>query len=291
MAAVTRQDGRAFAVAVAVTIAAAVAAHAACVTSAGGATPWVERGPATAARFAALGAIAAAEGALLVADAGAHRIWRVHAANASITHVAGSGVAGFFDARDARHAAFNGPAAAVSAVAWLGGGGDGGVLVADAGNHRVRAIATNFSCWTVAGDGAGRSSGDGGDARAASLNFPVAVAVHAGSGDVLIGESAGCRIRRVFARNGTIATVLGRAACGGAGNEVGPAGLIPLYRSVVSLLAFAAPTTRAAHLRWQPVLVRAPELVRRWLPSWACRRLSLASIRTPPSLPHAARTM
>ena len=80
---------------------------------------------------------------------------------------------------------------------------DGGVIVADILNHKVRKIRPDGIVVTLAGTGLQGSSGDGGSATAAQLNGPVDVAVHP-SGDIYISERLGNRIRVI--RNGLIFT-------------------------------------------------------------------------------------
>ncbi len=75
------------------------------------------------------------------------------------------------------------------------------LFIADFGNLRIREVLANGTIRTLAGGGQG---GDGGDAIAAFLGNPCAVAVDA-SRNVYIGES-GSRVRRVDA-SGKITTV------------------------------------------------------------------------------------
>jgi DNA-binding beta-propeller fold protein YncE len=82
--------------------------------------------------------------------------------------------------------------------------------------------------YTVAGDGDGGYSGDGGPATAATLNDPQAVAVD-GTGNLLISDSFNNRVRVVAATTGTfygqamtagdIYTVAGDGKCGFAGDS------------------------------------------------------------------------
>ena len=84
---------------------------------------------------------------------------------------------------------------------------------------------------TVAGTGVPGFSGDGGPARHSQLDDPTGLAVDA-TGDVLIADTANCRVRLVAAATGTrfgvavvrgdIATVAGNGICGAAGDG-GPA--------------------------------------------------------------------
>jgi RHS repeat-associated protein len=82
---------------------------------------------------------------------------------------------------------------------------EGSILVADREAARIRRIAPDGSISTFAGNGTQASTGDGGLASAASLNYPGAVAVDA-QGVVYIGEYA--RIRRV-GLDGVISTFAG----------------------------------------------------------------------------------
>jgi hypothetical protein len=134
-----------------------------------------------------------------VADTGGNRIRRV-GADAIITTVAGSGVAGFAgDGGSATLASLNGPSGvAVTAT--------GGLRIADTTNNRVRLVAANV-ITTVAGNGVAASTGDGSPANLASVNLPQDVSVAAGGG-YLIADTAGNRIRHVDA-GGTISSVAG----------------------------------------------------------------------------------
>src|SRR5688500_1000760 len=92
---------------------------------------------------------------------------------------------------------------------------DGGILVADAGAHRVERIAPDGSVTTVAGSGAttdGGFSGDGGPATAARLDTPVGVSPLPGGG-FLIADSMNGLVRRV-GPDGTITTVAGGGLSG-----------------------------------------------------------------------------
>src|SRR6201999_436524 len=73
---------------------------------------------------------------------------------------------------------------------------EGGFLIADNSNRRIRRVAPDGIITTVAGDGTTGSAGDGGPATAAQLNGPVAVDVDA-AGNYLIADAFNPRIRRV----------------------------------------------------------------------------------------------
>jgi streptogramin lyase len=152
----------------------------------------------------------------LIADRSNQRIRRVDAVTGVITTVAGNGASGFSgDGGPATAANLSGPfGVAVDAA--------GNVLIADQNNARIRRVdAVTGVITTVAGNGAGGFSGDGGPATAASLSNPVGVAVDA-AGNVLIADRSNQRIRRVDAVTGVITTAAGNGASGFSGDG-GPA--------------------------------------------------------------------
>src|SRR5207249_7222407 len=107
-----------------------------------------------------------------------------------------------------------GPAiAAEIAPAGMALDGAGNLFIADAG--RVRKIGPTGLITTVAGNGSGKFSGDGGPALAAGLVNPTAVAVDA-SGNLFIADPPANRVREV-SPNGTIATVAGNGTYGFSG--------------------------------------------------------------------------
>jgi hypothetical protein len=81
---------------------------------------------------------------------------------------------------------------------------DGGFLIADTFNHRVRRVSPDGTITTVAGTTRG-FSGDGGPAIAAQLDGPLGVAATA-DGGFLIADQNNYRVRRV-SPGGTITTV------------------------------------------------------------------------------------
>jgi hypothetical protein len=120
----------------------------------------------------------AADGSLLVA---AGDVWRVRL-DGRLARAAGSGRDGF--------GGDGGPATAArvsaSGVAVMA---DGGILLAEPENHRIRRVWPDGTISTVAGSGpfstgdpgsfpAGAFAGDGGPATAARLFYPVDVAPH-----------------------------------------------------------------------------------------------------------------
>ena len=150
--------------------------------------------------------------------------------------VAGNGHFGFSgDGRPATRAELNSPAGVAVDAA-------GNLVIADLRNERIRVVAASTGTfygrsisagdiYTVAGNGTGGFSGDGGPATSAELNQPIGVAVDA-AGSLLIADSGNHRIRVVAARTGTfygqpmtagdIYTVAGNGTAGFSGDG-GPA--------------------------------------------------------------------
>ncbi len=181
-------------------------------------------------------------GDLVLADTGNDRVRIVAVGSGSVLGrtvrpgdiytVAGTGTAGFSgDGGPAGQAALDHPGAVLVE-------GNGDLVVADTGNHRVRVVAsrtgTTFgrhvaagTIRTVAGSGRlGGYSGDGRPAPGALLNLPTGVAV-SGSGDVAVADQNNNRVRIVPARTtqdfgqslvaGDITTVAGTGEAGSGG--------------------------------------------------------------------------
>jgi hypothetical protein len=157
-------------------------------------------GPATQARLnGPTCATRAADGAILVADPGNHRVRRI-APDGTISTIAGNG--------EARFAGEGGPATATGmtpqAIVALP---DGGALVTDPADARVLRIHPDGTLTTFAGTGAVGFDGDGGPARAARLTAPWGIA-RAVDGSVAVTDF-GSQTVRTIAPDGTITTVLG----------------------------------------------------------------------------------
>jgi len=101
----------------------------------------------------------------------------------------------------------------------------GNIYIADTGNDRVRKIDNSGIITTVAGNGTGGYSGDGGPATQAQLNSPQGVAVDS-AGNMYIGDAMNYRIRKVDT-SGIITTVAGNGTQGFSGDN-GPATLAQL---------------------------------------------------------------
>src|SRR5262245_3705045 len=151
------------------------------------------------------------EGNLFIADSYNHRIRRIDRQGV-ITTVAGTG--------RAPYAGYGHPAPKDSLNNPQGIAVDrgGNLLIADTYNRVVRRLDRNGTMTVIAGSVAGLA-GDGGPAREAQLNLPMAVAVGP-DGSIYVSDAANSRIRRITA-DGKIQTVTGF----GGGEGLGGAGL------------------------------------------------------------------
>ena len=171
-------------------------------------------GPATDAQLGRpFGVAVTADGGFLITEHGNSEVRKV-SATGIITRVAGNGTAGNSgDGGRATDAQLNNP----SGVAVTA---DGGFLIADTGNHEVRAVSAAGVITRVAGTGTLGESGDDGPATDAKLNGPTGVAVTA-DGGFLITDAANNVVRKVSAA-GVITRVAGTGAGGNSGDD-GPA--------------------------------------------------------------------
>ncbi|MFN0112791.1 MAG: BACON domain-containing protein [Blastocatellia bacterium] len=88
--------------------------------------------------------------------------------------------------------------------------GSGNVYISDVTNNRVRKInAADGKISTIAGNGQLGSSGDGGPATAATVNFPYGLAIDKTNGDVYWAEFSSNRVRKITVATGIISTVAG----------------------------------------------------------------------------------
>jgi uncharacterized protein (TIGR03437 family) len=145
-----------------------------------------DNGPATTAQFNnPMGLAVDAAGNLYIADWWNHRVRKV--SGGVITTVAGNGTLGFSgDGGPATSAQLNYPyGVAVDAA--------GNLYIADRENNRVRRVSGGV-ITTVAGNGTGGFSGDGGPAASAELSYPEGVAVDS-AGNVYIADTNNSRLR------------------------------------------------------------------------------------------------
>ena len=168
------------------------------------------------------GVILAPNGDILLADRGAHQVFRIDSAG-NARAIIGTGTAGF--------AGDGGPAATalVNAPEWLAWAPNGDLILADRGNHRVRRIdARSGIITTIAGNGTNTHSGDDGPAFAAGITNPFGL-LFGRDGSLLIFDTESHTIRRVDLTSGTITTVIGNTQQGFSGDG-GPATRAMLYR-------------------------------------------------------------
>jgi RHS repeat-associated protein len=132
----------------------------------------------------------------------------------TVTTIAGSGQRGYSgDGGPATQARLDSPRS--TAV-----GSDGSIYIADAGNNRIRKICIDGTITTIAGNGIGGYSGDGGPADLASIFFPSDIA-ESSDGSVYFCDAFNYRIRRIDP-DGVITTIAGTGVYGYSGDG-GPA--------------------------------------------------------------------
>lgn len=146
--------------------------------------------------FSASGVAVASDGRVFIADTNNHCV-RVVGLDGEIQRLGGDGVPGTDVGMSGR----------LHHPQRLALDGDR-LLVADAGNHQVRAIdLVTHEVTVVAGDGTEGGGGDGGPATKAQLMEPYGVTVGA-DGTVYIADFADNRVRAI-APDGTISTLAG----------------------------------------------------------------------------------
>jgi len=128
-------------------------------------------------------------GNLFIGDQLNQRVRRVDT-NGIITTVAGNGIVSYSgDGGPATNASINNP----TGVAV---DGSGSLFIADDLNNRVRKVDVSGIITTVAGNGGGGYSGDGGSPTNASINNPSGVTPD-GAGNLLIADYLNQRVRKV----------------------------------------------------------------------------------------------
>jgi trimeric autotransporter adhesin len=163
---------------------------------------------------APLGVAVDGAGNLYIGDYFNNRVRKVTASTGVITTVAGNGTFGFNgDGGAATNAELSGPEG-------LAVDGAGNLYIADHSGSRVQKVSAGTGIiTTVAGNGVGGYSGDGGPAASAELNGPAGLAVD-GAGNLYIADNN--RVREVSAGTGIITTVAGNGTQGFSGDG-GPA--------------------------------------------------------------------
>ncbi|MBK1722057.1 hypothetical protein CKO23_07295 [Thiocystis violacea] len=158
-----------------------------------------EGGPATEARLWDVSDVAVgSDGTVYLSATNHHRVLRV-GSDGLIWTVAGTGVSSFSgDGGLAKNAEISSPTGIAVTP-------DGSLLIADAGNARIRRVGPDGRIYTVAGTGTVGYTGDGGPAKEAQIGMPYGVDVGP-DGSIYIAERL--RIRKV-SPNGIITTVAG----------------------------------------------------------------------------------
>lgn len=155
----------------------------------------------------------AGDGRFLIADSHADVVFSLDG-EGRVRTVAGTGRRGFRgDGGPARDARLDEPRGVVATP-------DGGMLIADSGNHRVRRVGPDGRIFTVAGNGTDGSTGDGGPAGEAQLRAPVGLSIIP-QGGFLIADRDDSRVRRVSPA-GIIDTAAGTGVPGYNGEALAP---------------------------------------------------------------------
>lgn len=140
------------------------------------------------------GLVCAADGSILVADVGNHRIAKISSV-LEVSTLAGTGAAGFADGQPLNEAQFSSPSGLVLDV-------EGNLFIADRGNHRIRRLSVGGLVSTIAGSASAGSQdsplpGQGlVPATVASFSQPLAIAINA-AGALLVADSANASLRRI----------------------------------------------------------------------------------------------
>jgi len=168
-------------------------------------------GPATEARISHPHSVALdKKGNLYISERFAHRIRKVNLTTGIITTFAGTGVVGYSgDGGPAIEARLNEPAQIIIDHS-------GNIYVAETHGDRIRKIDTNGIITTVAGNGIGGYSGDGGPATQARINGAAGMAMD-NMGNLYFSSWHNHRVRKVNT-NGIITTVAGVGAGGYSGD-------------------------------------------------------------------------
>jgi hypothetical protein len=139
-----------------------------------------------------------------------------YAATGDISTIAGDGTAAYGGDGGAA------TAAQINIPVGVALDASGNVFVSELSSDVIRRVdAITGTITTVAGNGSGGFSGDGGPATAAQLQDPNGVALD-GAGNLFFVDTGNNRVRRVAAGSGTITTIAGTGS-NGYGGDGGPA--------------------------------------------------------------------
>jgi DNA-binding beta-propeller fold protein YncE len=171
------------------------------------------------------------DGNLCFSDTFNHCIRRIDARTGVIATIAGTGERGFSgDGGPATRAQMNEPYGIVIDRA-------GNIYVADRLNRRVRRIdGRSNTITTLAGDGSGKYSGDGGQSDRAGLAEPNGLALDHDHRRLFIADVADHRVRMIDLGSGTITTFAGTGTGRHAGDG-GPAASADIFGARAVALA------------------------------------------------------
>jgi hypothetical protein len=139
-------------------------------------------------------------------------VYQLNPSTGNLTLVAGNNTPGY--------SGDGGPAtsAQISTICGIALDSAGDLYIADCDSEVIRRVdASTGVITTVAGDGSGGYTGDGGPATSATLNSPHGLAID-GAGDLYIADTLNSVVRRVDASSGVITTVAGNGTAGYSGN-------------------------------------------------------------------------
>lgn len=151
-------------------------------------------------------------GDVYIAEWAGHRIRKIDATSGGIYTIAGTGNVG--STGDGGQAT----AAKIWGAYDVKVDASGTVYFVDANANRVRKInGTTGIITTIAGTGTAGSTGDGGQATAAEVNYPTGIVLD-GSGNIYIADQNNNRIREISASTGIITTIVGTGVSGYTGD-------------------------------------------------------------------------